>query len=63
RIDSEKEALDLGIEDYFYRDGVCLLEWPERILGLLPEKFYMVQLEWNPELEARSRLIKIFWQE
>ncbi|MDZ7370828.1 MAG: tRNA (adenosine(37)-N6)-threonylcarbamoyltransferase complex ATPase subunit type 1 TsaE [candidate division KSB1 bacterium] len=63
RIDSEKEALDLGIEDYFYSDGVCLLEWPERVFGLLPAKFYLIQLEWNPELEANSRLIKAFRQE
>ncbi|MEI7026475.1 tRNA (adenosine(37)-N6)-threonylcarbamoyltransferase complex ATPase subunit type 1 TsaE [Paenibacillus sp. y28] len=36
RID-ELEAGELGLDEYFYGDGVCLVEWASRIEGLLPE--------------------------
>lgn len=36
RIKNEEEALDIGIEDYFYGDNWCLIEWPDNIKNLLP---------------------------
>jgi len=36
RIKKEEEALDLGIDDYFYSDNYCFVEWPEKIENLLP---------------------------
>lgn len=36
RIDSEEEALDIGVEDYFYSGDWCLIEWPNNIENLLP---------------------------
>ena len=30
RIDSLKEAQDLGLEEYFYSGCLCLMEWPEK---------------------------------
>ena len=31
-----EEFLALGVEEYLYGDGVCLIEWPERLGDLLP---------------------------
>jgi len=36
RIKKEEEALDMGIDDYFYSDNYCFVEWPEKIENLLP---------------------------
>ena len=36
RIEKEEEAYDIGIEDYFYSDAWCLIEWPKNIQNLLP---------------------------
>ncbi len=36
RIENEEEALDIGIEDYFYSDHWCLIEWSENIKNLVP---------------------------
>ena len=36
RIEDEEEAMDIGIEDYFYSDNWCFIEWPENIENLLP---------------------------
>lgn len=37
RINNVEEALDLGYEEYFYSEELCLVEWPEKIEPLLPE--------------------------
>ena len=38
RIKSEEEALDIGIEEYFFSGHWNLIEWPENISNLLPPK-------------------------
>jgi len=38
RIKNDAEAMDIGIEDYFYSDALCIMEWPENIENLLPEE-------------------------
>jgi tRNA threonylcarbamoyladenosine biosynthesis protein TsaE len=37
RLKDEEEVVRAGIEDCFYSGYTCLLEWPERAVGLLPE--------------------------
>ena len=37
RIDSPEQALDLGLDDYFYSGAPCFLEWPENIEEFLPD--------------------------
>lgn len=44
RINDEEEAWDIGTEDYFYSGHHCLVEWPERIEGLLPEEFIRIDI-------------------
>jgi tRNA threonylcarbamoyladenosine biosynthesis protein TsaE len=36
RINQVAEALAFGLEDYLYGDGVCLIEWAERVAEVLP---------------------------
>jgi len=36
RIECENEAYDIGIEDYFYDDHWCFIEWGEKVKNLLP---------------------------
>lgn len=49
RIESEDEAFDLGYEEYFYSGRYCFIEWPERILNLLPEELIQVNLHIQSE--------------
>ena len=44
RIEEEEEALDMGIEEYFYQNAWCLVEWPENIENLLPLDAVQIQL-------------------
>lgn len=44
RIEKEQEAVDIGCEEYFYSGGICLIEWPEKILNLLPEEIIEIKI-------------------
>lgn len=44
RIDDEREAFDLGYEEYFYSGDLCLVEWPEKVEGLLPAEVVEVRI-------------------
>lgn len=44
RIEDEREAFDLGYEEYFYSGDLCFVEWPEKIEGLLPEELMEVRI-------------------
>ena len=37
RIEKVQEALDVGAEEYFYSEEICLIEWPERIEPIIPD--------------------------
>ena len=49
RINRLSEALDLGLDDYFYSGCLCLMEWPENIEDLLPEETLRVAITVNPD--------------
>lgn len=45
RLKNISEAFDIGYEDYFYSDRYCLVEWPQKVEELLPEKYIKVTIE------------------
>ncbi len=47
RLESEEEALDIGIEDYLDAGHWCFIEWPEKIETLLPDMATKIQLTKN----------------
>lgn len=44
RLEDPLEALDIGIEEYFYSGNYCLLEWAEKIGQFLPDRFFLIDL-------------------
>ena len=56
RINKLQEAYDIGTEDYFAGNGLCLIEWPEKIAEILPEDHIKVTITTNPDL---SRTVAI----
>lgn len=44
RIGDSSEMEEIGYEDYFYGDGVTIVEWPERIEDLLPENAHWIHI-------------------
>jgi tRNA threonylcarbamoyladenosine biosynthesis protein TsaE len=51
RLDDLMEALDIGIEEYFYSGNYCWLEWAEKIAPFLPEQFFHIELALASEKE------------
>jgi tRNA threonylcarbamoyladenosine biosynthesis protein TsaE len=52
RLKSAEEAWELGIEDAF-SDGISLIEWPERLGSLLPQRRLEITLHYGDRPEAR----------
>ncbi|MFC1937189.1 tRNA (adenosine(37)-N6)-threonylcarbamoyltransferase complex ATPase subunit type 1 TsaE [Chloroflexota bacterium] len=44
RLDRIEEIAELGLEEYLYGDGVCVIEWAEKGLAVLPMEHLLVQL-------------------
>ncbi len=44
RLTSGEEAEALGLTDYFYADGVCIIEWAENIADALPDSCIEVKI-------------------
>ena len=45
RIESIEQAENLGLGEYFYMGGVCLVEWSQNISALLPERVIRVNIK------------------
>jgi tRNA threonylcarbamoyladenosine biosynthesis protein TsaE len=45
RLRGERDFFDLGIQEYFEGNGVCLVEWAERVPGCLPPELLRISLE------------------
>lgn len=45
RVKTLQEALQAGVEDYFYSGHYCFIEWPELIMPVLPESYLNLNIE------------------
>ena len=63
RLQSSEEAWELGIEDAF-SGGISLIEWPERLGPLLPERRLEITLAFGDRPDARQALLEpgTVWQ-
>jgi len=43
RLEGAEDLLALGCEEYFYGDGVCLVEWAEKAADVLPDRRFDVR--------------------
>lgn len=53
RIESLKEAVDIGLDEYFDSGNICLMEWPEKIESYLPKEVLKIHIKVNPD-ESRE---------
>ena len=59
RLDSEEEALDLGLEDYFSQDAWVFIEWPKKIVTHLPENYTRISLEILDPVTRQIQITKV----
>jgi tRNA threonylcarbamoyladenosine biosynthesis protein TsaE len=53
RIKSVDELYGIGIDEYLYDEGICLLEWADRFEDILPQNTKFVRIEILSETERR----------
>ena len=48
RLDQIEEITDLGLEQYFYGDGVCVVEWADKGLHVVPQDNLLISIHYVP---------------
>jgi len=56
RLDNRESTVRLGLEDYFFGDGVSVIEWADRFPELIPEQARWISFEIKSE---RQRIITV----
>lgn len=59
RIGDPEEMDEIGYEDYFYGQGICLIEWAELIEELIPPEAVRVYIDKDLEKGLDYRRIRI----
>lgn len=55
RLNTEEEAYDMGIDEYFYSGNLCLIEWPEKTPNLIPLDHTTITIKQLPD--GRRQLV------
>lgn len=53
RIDDIDEMYELGYEEYFFGEGVCVVEWADMIEEIIPEDAIVIRMEYGEKEEER----------
>ena len=59
RLEEEEELEAIGADEYFYGDGVCLVEWGSMVRGLLPPHTVYIRIEKDPARGTDFRRITV----
>jgi len=51
-----EEVMELGLDDYLYGDGVCVVEWAEKALDLLPEEHLLIEIDYLGDMGRNLKL-------
>ena len=52
RLDAPEQLDDLGYEEYFFGDWVCVIEWAEKIMELLPPDHLEIRIAGEDEVRS-----------
>jgi len=56
RLDDIEEITELGLDDYLYGNGVCVVEWAEKGLSIMPLEHLLVEIYHLSETERNFEL-------
>ena len=59
RIGDSEEMFEIGYEEYVYGDGISVIEWPQLISDILPEKRYDIEIKKNLDIHENFREITV----
>lgn len=53
RICDTEEMYELGYEEYFFGQGVCIVEWADQIMELIPEGSIVIRIRYGEREDER----------
>lgn len=53
RLDNVDDLYDLGFDEYFYGNGVCVIEWADRIEEVIPKERIVLDIENGDDMDER----------
>ena len=56
RLDHIEEIAELGLDDYLYGNGVCVIEWAEKGLNILPAEHLLIRINYLADTERSFQL-------
>jgi tRNA threonylcarbamoyladenosine biosynthesis protein TsaE len=56
RLSSPEDILDLGYEEYFFDEGISVIEWADKLGKLLPKEFLKIQMAVTGEKQRKIML-------
>ena len=64
RIGDPEEMYEIGYEEYFFGEGVCLIEWSKLIEEVIPEEVINIEIDKNLEkgLDYRKITVEGLWE-
>ena len=57
RVKDEEEAFEAGIEDHLYSGELCLVEWPEKAMGIIPKGALRVEISYVSDEQRHIRVL------
>ena len=57
RLDRIEEITDLGLDDYLYGHGLCVIEWAEKGLSVLPAEHLLIKIDYLSDNERSFEFI------
>lgn len=59
RLETDMDVEYLGFDEYFYGDGVCIIEWADKIKEALPEEYLELNIERIDEEKREVEVVAI----
>lgn len=59
RLGNLNELTEIGIEDFFYADGITAVEWAEKALPLMPHGYILIRFFYTGENTRRIKVVNI----
>jgi tRNA threonylcarbamoyladenosine biosynthesis protein TsaE len=56
RIDNNDEIMELGLDEYWGGDGICIVEWPKGFCGTLPGRTIDVIIDFTEDMKRKIKV-------
>ena len=56
RLNHIEEIVELGLDDYLYGNGICVMEWAEKGLSVLPTEHLLIEISYLSDTERSFQL-------